>query len=122
MPRNKPIRELGFPCTGKESCKQNHTVRNATSCMAPALPMTEGRSRHSACAALLRSQGWKDYARITVRLNPHEEIGSLGSGETIARLGAEHDVVLSLEPTAAKAVTLLNTGPRRPCREPKGGW
>jgi glutamate carboxypeptidase len=54
--------------------------------------------------ALLRAQGWNDYARITVLFNPDEEIGSPGSGETIARLAAQHDVVLSYEPSPAKAV------------------
>jgi glutamate carboxypeptidase len=54
--------------------------------------------------AILRDAGWKDYARLTVLFNPDEEVGSRGSGELIAALGAEHDVVLSYEPTAAKAM------------------
>jgi glutamate carboxypeptidase len=54
--------------------------------------------------AILRDAGWKDYARLTVLFNPDEEVGSDGSGETIAALGDAHDVVLSYEPTAAKAV------------------
>jgi glutamate carboxypeptidase len=54
--------------------------------------------------AILRDAGWKDYARLTVMTNPDEEIGSNGSGELIATLGDAHDVVLSYEPTAAKAV------------------
>ena len=54
--------------------------------------------------ALLRDAGWKDYSRLTVLINPDEEIGSNGSGEAIAALGDAHDVVLSYEPTAAKAV------------------
>lgn len=53
---------------------------------------------------ILKAQGWKDYAQITVLLNPDEEIGSLGSGETIATLAAQHDVVLSCEPNVAKSV------------------
>lgn len=53
---------------------------------------------------LLRARGWDDHARITVLFNPDEEIGSPGSGETIAALAARHDVVLSFEPSAAKAV------------------
>lgn len=53
---------------------------------------------------LLEAMGWSDYARVTVLFNPDEEIGSPGSGETIARYGAQHDVVLSFEPTPAKAV------------------
>lgn len=53
---------------------------------------------------LLKAQGWNDYARITVLFNPDEEIGSPGSGETIATLAGQHDVVLSFEPSPAKAV------------------
>jgi glutamate carboxypeptidase len=51
---------------------------------------------------ILRKAGWRDYARLTVLLNPDEEIGSIGSGETIAAVAAENDVVLSCEPTSAK--------------------
>lgn len=54
--------------------------------------------------ALLRERGWKDYAQVTVLFNPDEEIGSPGSGETIAALAAQHDVVLSFEPSPAKSV------------------
>jgi len=54
--------------------------------------------------ALLKARGWNDYATVTVLLNPDEEIGSPGSGEAIATLAAEHDVVLSFEPSPAKAV------------------
>jgi glutamate carboxypeptidase len=54
--------------------------------------------------AILRDAGWRDYASLTVLFNPDEEVGSRGSGETLAALGAEADVVLSYEPTAAKAV------------------
>lgn len=53
---------------------------------------------------ILKAQGWKDYAQITVLFNPDEEIGSGGSGETIAKLAEQHDVVLSCEPNVAKAV------------------
>jgi len=53
---------------------------------------------------ILKAQGWKDYAQITVLLNPDEEIGSGGSGDTIAALAAQHDVVLSCEPNVAKSV------------------
>jgi glutamate carboxypeptidase len=54
--------------------------------------------------ALLRDAGWKNYDTLTVLFNPDEEVGSPGSGETIAALADQHDVVLSCEPTAAKAV------------------
>ncbi|AQV97555.1 peptidase M20 [Cupriavidus necator] len=53
---------------------------------------------------ILKNQGWRDYAQITVLFNPDEEVGSVGSGEAIATLAAQHDVVLSCEPTAAKDV------------------
>src|SRR5207244_2453241 len=46
---------------------------------------------------LLQAAGWKDYAQLTVLFNPDEEIGSIGSGEAIAALADEHDVVLSCE-------------------------
>lgn len=54
--------------------------------------------------AILKDAGWKDYAQLTVLLNADEESQSAGSGEAIAALGEQHDVVLSYEPTAAKAV------------------
>ena len=53
---------------------------------------------------LLKDRGWKDYAQMTVLFNPDEEVGSIGSGERISQLADQHDVVLSCEPTAAKAV------------------
>jgi len=55
--------------------------------------------------AILKDAGWRDYAQLTVLFNQDEEIGSTGSGETIARVAAEHDVVFSCEPTGAKAVS-----------------
>ena len=51
---------------------------------------------------ILKDQGWRDYAKLTVSFNPDEEIGSIGSGELISELADQHDVVLSCEPTAAK--------------------
>ena len=53
---------------------------------------------------ILKAAGWKDYAQKTVLLNADEESQSAGSGETIAAVAEQHDVVLSYEPTAAKAV------------------
>ena len=50
---------------------------------------------------ILGDAGWRDYARLTVLFNPDEEVGSIGSGELIAELADQHDVVLSCEPTAA---------------------
>lgn len=54
--------------------------------------------------AILRDRNWRDYAQLTVLFNPDEEVGSIGSGETIANLAAQQDVVLSYEPTPAKDV------------------
>ena len=54
--------------------------------------------------AVLKAVSWNDYATLTVLFNSDEEIGSAASGDTIADLAAQHDVVLSYEPTAAKAV------------------
>ncbi len=53
---------------------------------------------------ILKELGWTDYARLTVLMNPDEEVGSGGSGQTIATHAADQDYVLSCEPTAAKAV------------------
>ena len=53
---------------------------------------------------VLNSLAWNDYAAVTVLFNPDEEIGSGGSGALIQALAAEHDVVLSYEPTAAKSM------------------
>jgi len=51
---------------------------------------------------ILRQAGWRDYAGLTVSFNPDEEVGSIGSGEFIAELADQHDVVLSCEPTVAE--------------------
>ena len=53
---------------------------------------------------ILLDGGWKNFATLTVVFNPDEEIGSIGSGETIAALAGQHDTVLSFEPTGAKAL------------------
>jgi glutamate carboxypeptidase len=53
---------------------------------------------------ILGDAGWRDFARLTVLFNPDEEVGSIGSGELIAELADQHDVVLSCEPTAAAPV------------------
>src|SRR3954471_22633105 len=50
---------------------------------------------------ILNDAGWRDYAKLTVAFNPDEEVGSIGSGEIIAELADQHDVVLSCEPTMA---------------------
>lgn len=53
---------------------------------------------------ILLDSGWRDFATITVLFNPDEEVGSVGSGELIATLADQHDVVLSYEPTGARGV------------------
>jgi glutamate carboxypeptidase len=53
---------------------------------------------------ILRDTGWRDFATLTVVFNADEEVGSRDSGELIATLAEQHDVVFSCEPTAAKAV------------------
>jgi len=58
---------------------------------------------------ILNDAGWKDYGTLTVLFDPDEEVGSNGSGETIAALAAQHDVVLSCEPTTAKDVVKTET-------------
>jgi glutamate carboxypeptidase len=50
---------------------------------------------------ILNEANWRDYAKLTVLFNPDEEVGSIGSGEFIAELADQHDVVLSCEPTTA---------------------
>lgn len=50
---------------------------------------------------LLQSQGFKDFAQITILFNTDEEIGSYGSRALIQKLAGEHDVTLSYEPTSA---------------------
>lgn len=50
---------------------------------------------------ILGDAGWRDYGKLTVAFNPDEEVGSIGSGEIIAELADQHDVVLSCEPTVA---------------------
>jgi glutamate carboxypeptidase len=53
---------------------------------------------------ILGDAGWRDYAKLTVAFNPDEEVGSIGSGEIIAELADQHDVVLSCEPTVAAPI------------------
>lgn len=56
---------------------------------------------------ILKDAGWRDYSKLTVVFNSDEETGSVGSGELIATLGAEHDYVLSAEPSTATPEILL---------------
>jgi glutamate carboxypeptidase len=56
---------------------------------------------------LLNDAGFNGWSRVTVVLNPDEEVGSRGSGPLIQRLAAEHDTVLSFEPTIALRDSVL---------------
>jgi len=51
---------------------------------------------------ILADAGWKDFDQITVLFNPDEEVGSVGSGELIASLADQHEIVLSFEPTSTR--------------------
>jgi glutamate carboxypeptidase len=61
---------------------------------------------------LIQSQGFKDFAQITMLFNTDEEIGSYGSRALIQQLASEHDVTLSYEPTTTpvEAMTLATSG------------
>jgi glutamate carboxypeptidase len=61
---------------------------------------------------LLKQRGWRDYGAITVLFNTDEERGSNGSRELIQRTAAEHDTVLSFEPTTMprEMMTLATSG------------
>lgn len=52
--------------------------------------------------ALLRQRGFQDFGVITVMFNTDEERGSFGSRDLIQKTAADHDYVLSFEPTAAQ--------------------
>jgi glutamate carboxypeptidase len=47
--------------------------------------------------SMLNAMKFRDYGVLTVLINADEEIGSPGSRNLIARLGAEHDAALSFE-------------------------
>ena len=51
--------------------------------------------------AMLRSLNFRDYKLITVVINGDEEISTPGARNLISKLGSEHDVVFSCEPTPA---------------------
>lgn len=64
--------------------------------------------------AALRALGVQDWGLLTVLINGDEEISSPASRQTITRLGAEHDVVLSFEggggPSGADHLRLATSG------------
>jgi glutamate carboxypeptidase len=51
---------------------------------------------------ILGDAGWKDFDQITVLFNPDEEVGSVRSGELIAEMSDQHEIVLSFEPTSTR--------------------
>ena len=53
--------------------------------------------------AILRTLNFRDYKTLTVVINGDEEISTPGARNLITKLGSEHDVVLSCEPTPANA-------------------
>jgi glutamate carboxypeptidase len=53
---------------------------------------------------ILLDTGWRDFATLTVLVDPDEEVGSGSAAALISQLADEHDVVLSFEPAAAKSV------------------
>ena len=54
-------------------------------------------------AALLKSLDFKEYGTLTVLVNSDEEISSPGSRAALTQAGAEHDVVMSFEASAAQS-------------------
>jgi glutamate carboxypeptidase len=47
--------------------------------------------------AILKAMNFRDYGRITVLINPDEEINSPASRHIITQMGSEHDAVMSYE-------------------------
>jgi glutamate carboxypeptidase len=57
--------------------------------------------------ALLKARGFQEFGVITVLFNTDEERGSTGSRALIEQLAAQHDCVLSFEPTSALRENLV---------------
>jgi glutamate carboxypeptidase len=58
---------------------------------------------------LLKARGFTDYERVTMVFNTDEERGSSGSRDTIRSQAAQHDFVMSGEPSGEEAFVLLAT-------------
>ncbi|OQW57848.1 MAG: peptidase M20 [Proteobacteria bacterium SG_bin9] len=75
---------------------------------------------------ILQDANWRDYAKLTVVINPDEEAGSVGSGDIISEIADQHDYVLSCEPSALRdaasneALTLGTSGIATAILEVKG--
>lgn len=61
---------------------------------------------------ILRTIGHRDYKTLTVMINGDEEISTPGSRDLFTKIGAEHDVVISCEPTGTgkDAIALATSG------------
>jgi glutamate carboxypeptidase len=62
--------------------------------------------------AMLKDMGFADYGTLTVLINSDEEIGSPGSRKLLTKLGAEHDLTMSFEPsrTNSDKLSLATSG------------
>jgi glutamate carboxypeptidase len=60
--------------------------------------------------AIARERGFRDYKTLTVLFNPDEEKSSRGSRETIRRVSAQQDAVLSYEPPDTERVIVATNG------------
>lgn len=63
-------------------------------------------------AAILKSLGFDEYARLTLAITGDEEVGSHACRDLLTRLGAEHDVVLSFEASSEsrEQVSMVTSG------------
>jgi glutamate carboxypeptidase len=62
--------------------------------------------------AILQAMKYREYGTVTVLINADEEISSPGSRASLAKLGAEHDAVFSLEASRAESdkISLATSG------------
>ena len=62
--------------------------------------------------AMLRAMNFRDYGTLTVLINGDEEISSPASRNLLAKLGAEHDAVMSFEASSAEVdkISLATSG------------
>lgn len=62
--------------------------------------------------AILQAMKYREYGTVTVLINADEEISSPGSRALLAKLGAEHDAVFSLEASRAESdkISLATSG------------
>src|SRR5687768_18075358 len=53
--------------------------------------------------AILKAMNYREYGIVTVLINADEEISSPASRSVIAKLGAQHDAIFSLESSRAES-------------------